>query len=121
MKGKEPTCNVSTDSNQQAIVAMANNLNRDDILLRLIGQGHDMIGNGISYHAACMNALKDTRIPTGKFVQQNMYDIAFNRLVAQLEVSLSEEKRGVLIKSVRDQYRAIFLELGVKLQIPAGQ
>ena len=43
-----------------------------------------------------------------------MYDIAFNRLVLQLEVPLFEEKRGVLVKSVRDQYRAIILELGVK-------
>ena len=114
MKGKEPTCKVATDSSQQAIIAMANKLNRDDILLRLIGQEHDMVANGISYHAPCMNAFKATRIPTDKSVQQNMYDIAFNRLVLQLEVPLFEEKRGVLVKSVRDQYRAILLELGVK-------
>ena len=121
MKGKEPTCKVATDSSQQAIVAMANKLKREDILLRLIGQGHDMVANGICYHAPCMNAFKATRIPTGKSVQQNMYDIAFNRLVMQLEVPLFEEKRGVLVKSVRDQYRAIFLELGVKLRIPTSQ
>ena len=76
---------------------MANTLNREDILLRLIGQGHDMVANGISYHAPCMNAFKATRIPIGKSVQRNMYDIAFNRLVVQLEESLFEEKRGVLI------------------------
>ena len=57
-----------------------------------------------------MNA---TRIPTGRPVQQNMYDIAFDHLIEHLDVSLFEEKRGVLIKSVRDQYRAILLELGV--------
>ena len=57
-----------------------------------------------------MNA---TRIPTGRSVQQNMYDIAFDHLVEHLDVPLFEEKRGVLIKSVRDQYRAILLELGV--------
>ena len=107
MKGKEPTCKVATDSSQQAIIAMANKLNRDEILLRLIGQGHDMVANGLSYHAPCMNAFKATRIPTGKSVQQNMYDIAFNRFVLQLEVPLFEE-------SVRNQYRAILLELGVK-------
>ena len=56
-----------------------------------------------------MKAFKVTRIPTGKYVQQNMYDIAFNRLVEQLEVYLFEEKRGVLIKSVRDQYRSASL------------
>ena len=71
-----------------------------------------MVANCISYPVPYTNA---TRISTGRSVQQNMYDIAFDHLVEQLEVSLFEEKRGFLIKSVRDQYRAILLELGVKI------
>ena len=39
MKGKEPICKVFTES-QQTIIVMAKTLNREDILLRLIGQGN---------------------------------------------------------------------------------
>ena len=70
-----------------------------------------MVANGISYPITYMNAI---RISTGRSVQQNMYDIAFDHLVEQLEVSLFEEKRRFLIKSARDQYRAVLLELGDK-------
>jgi len=97
-------------------VAMANTLNREHMLLRLKGQGHDIVANDKSYHAPCMNAFKATRIPTGRYVQQNMYDIAVDRLIEQLEVSFFEEKRGFLIKSVRDQHSAILLELGVETE-----
>ena len=92
---------------------MANKLNREDILLRLIGQGYDMVANGISYHAPFINAFRATRNPTGRSVLHNIYDIALDRLVEQLEVSLFEEKRCFLRQSVRDQYRAILVELGV--------
>ena len=49
-----------------------------------------MVANGISYPAPYMDAI---RIPTGRSVQQNMYDIAFDHLVEPLEVSL---KRSVV-------------------------
>ena len=42
-----------------------------------------------------------------------MHDVALDRLVEELKVSLFQ-KCGFLIKSLRDQYRAILLELGVK-------
>ena len=51
MSGREPTYKVSTESSQQAIVDMAKKLNKEDVLLRLTGQGHDMVANDISYHA----------------------------------------------------------------------
>ena len=70
-----------------------------------------MVANGISYPAQYMNA---TRIPAVRSVQQNMYDIAFDHLVEQLEVFLFEERLGFLIKSVRDQYRPILLDIEVK-------
>ena len=46
-----------------------------------------MVANGISYHAPCMNTFKATRLPTGRSVQQTMYNITFDRLVEQLRVS----------------------------------
>ena len=73
MKRKEPACKPSTKSSQQAIVVIGNTLNMEDILLRVISQGHDMVANGISYPAPYMNAI---RIPTGRSVQQNMHNIA---------------------------------------------
>ena len=85
MKGKEPTCKSSTESSQQAIIVIANTLNREDILLRLIGQGHDMVANGISYPAPYMNA---TPIPISRYGQQNMYDIAFGHLVVYWSITL---------------------------------
>ena len=74
-----------------------------------------MVAHDISYHARCMNAFIASRIPTGRSVQQNMYDVALDRLVEQLGVSIFQEKCGFLKKSVRDRYRAILMELGVKI------
>ena len=42
-----------------------------------------------------------------------MYDVALDRLVEELNVSLFHDKCGFLMKSPRDQYRAILLELGI--------
>lgn len=103
--GWEPTSKVSTDSSQKVITDKAKKLNREDIMLRLIGQEHDMVANDIRYHRPCMATFKAQCLPTGISAQQNMYDIAFTRLV---------EMYGFLIKSLRDQYRAILHELRVK-------
>ena len=96
------------------ITEKAKKLNREDILLRLIGQGHDMVANDICYHKPCMATFKAQRLPTGRYAQQNMYDIAFTCLVEQLERPLFKEMYGFLIKSLQDQYRVILHELGVK-------
>ena len=64
MRGKQPTCRVSTKNSQQKIIYKAKQLNREDILLRLIGKGHDMVANDISYHKPCMDAfLQSTSCP----------------------------------------------------------
>lgn len=54
LQKKEPISMVSTINSQKAIEEKAKKLGRDDILLRLIGQGHDMVTNGIAYHKPCM-------------------------------------------------------------------
>lgn len=114
LRGKEPTCKVSTKSSQQAIIEKAKTVNREDILLRLIDQGHDMVPNDISYHKPCMNIFKAQRVPTERSSQENVYNVAFAHLVEQLEVSLFHDMRGFLMKNLRDQYREILRELGVK-------
>ena len=113
MKGKEPKCKVSTETSQNSIIQKAKDLQRDDILLRLIGQGHDMIANDISYHLTCMNAFRATRIPSVQF-KVNLYDVAFSRLVQQIDSMLFEEAKGFFVKSLRDRYRCILKELDVK-------
>lgn len=114
MKGEEPKCKVSTKTSQESIIQKAKDLNRDDILLRLIGQRHDMIANDISYHLSCMNAFRAQRTPTVQQLKTNLYDIAFTRLVQQIDCMLFEEAQGFFIKSLRDRYRTILKEFGVK-------
>jgi len=81
MHGREATCRVSTENSQQKITYMAKQLKRQDILLRLIGKGHDMVANDISYHKPCMNAFKAHRLPAGKSTK--LHDVAFQRLLRQ--------------------------------------
>ena len=73
-----------------------------------------MVANDISYHKPCMDALKAHRVPTGKSTRQNLYDVAFQQLLRPLEIPLFHDMCGYLVKSLRDQYRAILQELGVK-------
>lgn len=113
MKQKEPNCKVSTEMSQKAIIQKARDLHRDDILLRLIGQGHDMIANDISYHLSCMNAFRATRIPTAGQFQTNLHDVAFTRLIDQVDDMLFAEAQGFFIKSLRDRYRSILKDLNV--------
>lgn len=113
MKGKEPNSKVSTQTSQQAIIQKAKDLKRDDILLRLIGQGHDMIANDIAYHISCMNAFRATRLPTAEQQKTNLYEVAFAQLVEQIDSQLFEEAQGFSVKSLRDRYRIILRELGV--------
>lgn len=100
-------------NSQKAIEEKAKKLGRDDVLLRLIGQGHDMVANDIAYHKPCMNNFKAQRVHSGK-PRLNLYDVAFSRLVEQLEAPLFHDLSGFLVKSLRDQYREILRELGVK-------
>jgi len=88
MRGKEPTCRVSTENSQQNIIDKAKQLKREDILFRLVGKGHDMVANDISYHKPCMAAFKAHRVPTGKSTKQNLYDVAFEGLLEQLVIPL---------------------------------
>ena len=48
-----------------------------------IEQGRHFAEIGISYQAPRMNAFKGTRLPTGRSVQQSMYNITFDCLVEQ--------------------------------------
>ncbi|XP_030833483.1 uncharacterized protein LOC105441519 [Strongylocentrotus purpuratus] len=112
LKGKGPVCKVSTKSSQMSIEERARKLGRDDILQRLIGQGHDMIANDITYHSTCMNKFKALRIHSGQ-PKLNPYDVAFSRLVDELEAPLFHDPSGFLVESLRDRYRDILMDLGV--------
>ena len=123
MKGKAPIARVSTESNQRAITEKGKKLSREDILLRLIGQGHNMVVNDISYHnIPCMNAFKATQVSTGRSAQSNLYaDVALNHLLEQLEISLFQEKCGLLIKSLRNKFQMILREVGIKTANTSSQ
>ena len=95
-KGKEPTTKVSTKGTEQAIIEKAQKLGRDDILKRIVGAGHDMVANDIQYHKLCMDRFRNERIPSSK-TNENKYDIAFNRLVDELEPSLFKDFSAFLI------------------------
>ena len=112
-KGKEPTTKVSTKGTEQAIIEKAQKLGRDDILKRIVGAGHDMVANDIQYHKLCMDRFRNERIPSSK-TNENKYDIAFNRLVDELEPSLFKDFSAFLISSLRDKYRDILVELGIE-------
>ena len=98
---------------QRFIIEKARQLNRKDVLHRLIGAGHDMIANDICYHKPCMKLFRATRTPT-EADKTSLYDTAFNLLIKSLEVNLFIERQGFLVKSLRDKYREILRELGVK-------
>ena len=68
---------------QNAILAQAQRLEREDIMLRLVGPGHDMVANDISHHKSCINKSKAIRTP------------------------LFNDKCDFLIKSLPDQYRTL--------------
>ena len=61
-----------------------------------------------------MTAFRATRVSTCRYTPKSLHAVALNHLVEQLEVSLFQEKYGFLVKSLRDQYRNILQELGVK-------
>ena len=111
---KKPTGLVSTKNSQNAILAQAQRLGREDIMLRLIGPGHDMMANDICYHKPCINKFKAIRTLKGRSAKQTLYDVAFTILIQNIEGPLFNDKCGFLIKSLRDQYRAILQELQVK-------
>ena len=54
-----------------------------------------------------------TGIPT-EADNTNLNDTACNLLITSLEVNLYNERQGFLVKSLRDKYREILRELGVK-------
>ena len=78
---------VHKKNSQNAILAQAQRLGREDIMLRLIGPGHDMVANDICQHKSCINKSKAIR------------------------TALFNYKCGFLIKSLRDQYKTIIQEL----------
>ena len=61
-----------------------------------IEKGRHFSEIGISYHAPRMNAFNGTRLPTGRSVQQSMYNITFDCLVEQV-VHLGYDPRYVYI------------------------
>ena len=66
LKGKEPNSRVSTEHSQEVIVEKAEKLNQNDIMLRLIGPGHDMVAKHICYHKLCMASFKAKRFHSEK-------------------------------------------------------
>ena len=83
---KEPTRLVSIKNIQNAILAHAQRLEREDIMLRLIGPGHNMVADDISHHKSYINKSKAIRTP------------------------LFNDKCGFLIESLPDQYKTIIQE-----------
>ena len=60
-----------------------------------------------------MNAFRATKLPTAEPPKVNLYEVAFTRLVEQIDSKLFDESHGFRIKSLCDQYRSILKELGV--------
>ena len=63
-KGKEPSRKITTQNSQESVKDLANKTKRIDILLRIVGHGHDMVGNDACYNPSCINAFKVAHIPT---------------------------------------------------------
>ncbi|KAK1887399.1 Sarpagan bridge enzyme [Dissostichus eleginoides] len=72
-----------------------------------------MVANDIAYHKPCMNNFKAQRVPSGK-PRLNLYAVAISCLVEELEAPLFHDLSGFLVKSLRDRYREILRELGIK-------
>ena len=60
-----------------------------------------MVANDICYHKPCMDNFRAQKVPTGRPVHQNLYDLAFTRLVEQLDTALFHEMSGFFITSLR--------------------
>ena len=73
-----------------------------------------MVANDICYHTPCMNPFRATRVPTGKSCVQQLYDVAFSKLVEELDAPLFQHSQGFLIKKLRDRYRDNLNELSVE-------
>lgn len=112
-RGKKPESLVSTKDSQETIVNQAKRLNRDDILLRVVGEGHDMIANDVCYHKPCMDNFKATRAPSSRSQSKTLHETAFETLVMELEISLFQNFEGFLVQTLRDRYRQILATLGV--------
>ena len=112
-KGKEPSRKITTKNSQETIKDFAKKLNRRDILLRIIGHGHDMVANDACYHAPCMNAFKATRIPTQVSKGKKHFEEGFHQLTEELEISLFKEMNCYMITTLRNKYRNILCDLGV--------
>ena len=86
---KEPNSRLSTEHNQEISVEKAEKLNRNDIMLRLIGDGHDMVANDTCiinlYHKLCHSKQS---VSIQKNLHKNVYDLAFTHLIEQIEKPL---------------------------------
>ncbi len=73
-RGQRPKCKVALMQTQHKIVEKATQLNETDILLRISGEGHDMVANDICYHKTCMDRFKTRRVARGKSTSQRIHD-----------------------------------------------
>ena len=55
-----------------------------------------MVANDIAYHKPCMDNFKSQRVPPTKS-RLNLYDVAFSRLVEELEAPLFHDMSGFLL------------------------
>ena len=104
MERSQCVIKVSTKNSQMSIEEIrARKFGRDDILRRMMGTETCM---------TCMNKSKALRIHSGRS-KLNPYDVAFSRLVDELEAPLFHDLSRFLVESLRDRYRDILEELGV--------
>ena len=54
-------------------------------MLRLIGPGLDMVVNDICYHKPLYGLIQSKASPFRKIFTKNVYDLAFTRLIEQIE------------------------------------
>lgn len=61
-----------------------------------------------------MNAFRATRKPTAEKFKLNVYEVAFHRLVEEIDTMHFREAQGFLVKSLRDRFRSNLKEVGVE-------
>ena len=52
-----------TESSQGVIIDTARMLSGDDIIERIVGAGHNIIGNNVCYHKPCMDLFRAKWLP----------------------------------------------------------
>jgi len=113
-KKRRPCSTITSQNREQNIVAKAQQLDRQDLLLRLTGHGHDMVSNDICYHKQCMDRFMCARIPRGQSEINKLYDKAFAAFATELEEMLFKQSQGILMSSLRGLYQRHLTELGIR-------